>query len=241
MNRITFWIGLIVFIVGAFGLLVPPENYPAWYARFWGVTHPYKTDGVGTSAGVKSEIWTGRGIHGVGGDTSLQLDQPAFRQEAADADSRVDGRAQHRGYMAFLAMIGLLLMILGLRQEDNDRRDWQIWRLAGTPQSDEPRSEEDQDPPSYRAPLEPINDDPAPSWWDKLWAPFRRQPQARPATTSGEPVTIKVTVESEDSEGQVKAKHTLTAELPPMAVTSVEAHMRVGTNDTVQQMDLDVR
>lgn len=254
MNRpLVWWIGLILFVFGAFGAIVPPENYPGWYARAWGITHPYTTDRIGSSAGVNAQIWTGRGVKGIGGETRLELQQPALRQEAADADSRVDGRAQHRTWMLFLAMIGLFLMILGYLQRDRESDDRRLDRLEHQPTPKEPDTTEGAAPQSERdtpssvqaqAPLESVNNDSEPDWWTKLWAPFHRNrhENRRPIVAAPlEPVTIKVVVESEGEEGKTKAKHVLTANLPPMTVHAVEAHLKVGANDTVQQMDLNVR
>lgn len=258
MNRpLIWWIGLILFVFGAFGAIVPPENYPGWYAKAWGVTHPYLADGNGTSAGVNAQIWTGRGVKGVGGDTRLELGQPALRQEASDADSRVDGRAQHRTWMLFAAMVGLFLMIMGYLQRDRESDDRRIDRLEQQPttgsQPEQPTlpltdSYSTGQQPS-RQPLEPLNDDPEPGWWQRLMAPWRNaererrharlQPIATPAPL--EPIKVNIVVQSDGEEGKVKAKHTLTAELPPMNVHSVTAHLKVGGSDTVTEMDIDVR
>lgn len=272
MNKsLVWWIGLILFVFGAFGAIVPPENYPGWYARAWGITHPYTTDGVGSSAGVNAQIWTGRGTKGVGGETRLELGQPALRQEAADADSRVDGRAQHRTWMLFVAIVGLFLMILDWMRSDRESDDRRLRRLEARRSTDQPTattdltaqptsgpvspftesSEETKSNPApvsslaAAQPLEPMNDDPEPTWWQRLWAPFRRSSteRQRPAmitTVPQEPIKINVVVESFGEENKSKARHVLTADLPPMTVHSVTAHLKVGANDTVQQMDLDV-
>jgi hypothetical protein len=269
MNKsLVWWIGLILFVFGAFGAIVPPENYPGWYARAWGITHPYTTDSVGSSAGVNAQIWTGRGVKGVGGDTRLELNQPALRQEASDADSRVDGRAQHRTWMLFVAIVGLFLMILDWMRSDRESDDRRLRRLEAGRSTDRPTTTTDQPAQTTAGPFNPftdtevkpnaaplsssavdqsleMNDDPEPTWWQRLWAPLRRSSNERPrpasiATAPLEPIKINVVVESEGGEGKVKAKHTLTAELPPMTVHAVTAHLKVGTNDTVQQMDLDV-
>lgn len=284
MNQKPFlwWVGLALLIFGAFGAIVPPENYPGWYARAWGITHPYTTDGSGSSAGVNAQIWTGRGVKGIGGETRLELDQPALRQEAADADSRVDGRAQHRIWMLFVAMIGLLLMMLGLRQADKEREDRRFRRLSEPPPSPTESgplsapSASSQEPGltaetpynpfkesptpetalTSKAPLELLNDDPEPGWWQRLFGRGRRdrEERQRPIVVAAplEPVKIVITLESNgqgtkpaegegSQEWKADVKHTLTADLPAMTVHAVEAHLKVGANDTVQSMDLNVR
>ncbi len=127
MNKpLIWWVGLALFVFGTIGAIVPPENYPGWYARAWGITHPYRTNASAAekkAPAIFGQIWVGRGEKGLGGNTRLEFDQPAFRKEAAAADARVDGRAQHRTWMLFLALIGVLLMLLGLRQEDREYED----------------------------------------------------------------------------------------------------------------------
>lgn len=253
MNRtITWWVGLALFVVGGFALVTPPENYPGWYQKVWGITHPYRTDATSAQAkapAIFGQIWVGRGEKGVGGDSRLEFEQSALRKEAADADARVDGRAQHRGFMALVAMIGLLLMILGFRQEDREREDRRFEQIERqqpsqpTPDkgTDSSAPSESTVPKGRSTPLEPMNDDPEPNWWQRLWAPWRRTSHERHSAiaTPTEPIDINIVVESFDGD-KSKARHVLTASLPAMTVHSVKAHLRVGTNDTVQEMDLDV-
>ncbi|MEK7201930.1 MAG: hypothetical protein AAB669_00115 [Patescibacteria group bacterium] len=251
MKTTIWWVGLTLFVLGTLGAFAPPENYPGWWAKAWGMTFPYQTDATKTQShdpAVAGQIWTGRGLKGVGGNTRLELEQPALRKEAAAGDARVDGRAQHRVYLVLVAVIGLFLMYLGLRQEDREREERRFERLEGQlPNQTTPDSTKTSVPSQptvsqgKSTPLEPMNDDPEPNWWQLLWAPWRRTSRERQSVIAAptEPIDINIVVESFDGD-KSKARHVLTASLPAMTVHSVKAHLRVGTNDTVQEMGLDV-
>ncbi len=249
MNKkpLVWWVGLTLFVLGGLAVITPPENYPGWYQRVWGITHPYKTDATSAqrkAPAIFGQIWVGRGEKGVGGNTRLEFEQPALRKEAADADARVDGRARHMGFMGLVAMIGLLLMILGFRQEDRERDDQRFERLEPPVTHDEPAAPANSNAPitsaapaATKQPLEPMSDEPEPKWWQKLFGGGRKTSALAPPPS---PIDINIVVESFDGD-KLKARHVLTANLPPMTVHSVSAHLKIGGEDTVQEMDLDVK
>ncbi|MEX2012342.1 MAG: hypothetical protein WD970_01120 [Patescibacteria group bacterium] len=263
MNKpLTWWVGLTLFVLGGLAVITPPEYYPGWYQRVWGVTHPYKTDATlqeRKAPAIFGQIWVGRGEKGVGGNTRLEFEQPALRREAADADARVDGRARHMGWMGLVAMIGLLLMILGFRQEERERDDRRFEHLGHQPPTPKDQSAQptlvlasdnpsnplaSESPDTDKPPLEAVNDDPEPKWWQRLFGRSRRHDEHRRqrhmVAAPPEPIKIIVVVESFDDKDKSKARHVLTADLPPMTVHTVNAHLKVGSENTIQQMDLDV-
>ncbi len=115
LKRISFWTGLVLVLISLIGLFWQPQGAPSWWQARWGV--PIVKNVGGTSAekahpGYRQGLWVG---HGKTAESSqLDLGVPAIRHESALADARVDARAQYRGRMAGIGILGLLLMLLGL-------------------------------------------------------------------------------------------------------------------------------
>jgi len=106
---------------------VQPEVAPMWVKRFWGISQTViqgssKPEAAHTA--VTGQIWRGREIFPRQNETrsQLELKELATREEAANADSRVDGRTRYRIFWLVVSFIGVLMMIFGLGTDpDRDR------------------------------------------------------------------------------------------------------------------------
>lgn len=165
LKQTTFWAGLGLFIIGSLGLAMPPETMPGWWQRAWGMTFPYTVHGPADQVdkpAVRAQIWTGHGLKGVGGSTNLDLKQLATREEAADADARVDGRSAHRGYSALMALVGLLLML----------RPWWEEKREDAADMDEAVNPGPQQGVNTGAQSNPESTHRT-TWWERFWAWMR--------------------------------------------------------------------
>lgn len=115
-----FWSGVLLVGVSIWlALLVSPERAPYWVQKMWSVGY---TRILGASSSelahgsVSAKIWRGREIWPRTDESRSRLEfkKTATREEAANADSRVDGRARYRVFWLVVGFIGFLMMILGL-------------------------------------------------------------------------------------------------------------------------------
>jgi hypothetical protein len=283
---ILFLLGLVLFFITQRGMSSPPENLPNWLRQ--GITLAYDytikdTDPKLTGhPAVTSGIYVGRGTKAApGGSSQLQFNQPAFRGETAEADSRVDSRSKLRSFLAmwgdralFLMILGLALWVLPMVYALRDRLDrLTVGNSIGTPGSDTDASHDDV-PSFLRSASNQEGESPqavqAGGIWQRVQRFFRggdvhvhnhwpdrvtlvEEPttttpsvaQVAPAVPA-QPLELIIIVETELAPKlgealQLDSRHAIRATIPNMReVHAVEAHLKIGQKDTVQDMNLKV-